>query len=531
MAGVVAAGDQLTAEAGAEILSQGGNAVDAAVAASFASFIAEISVVHLGGSGLAHIYDPQTQIGEVYDFFSNMPGLGYGEIDRDRLDFSKTTIDFGATTQDFHVGRGSVAVPGNVFGLCQMHQKHGRLPLRDVLQPALKLARAELPLCEFQANTCKLLKPLYTHTEGMRRIFEKNGRFIEPGDPLFIPDLAETLVEIIEEGAKSLRHGRLADALVTDQQKNGGLLTHRDLADYKVMTHESIRVSYRGHDVLLPRPSSSGGVLTAFTLKLLNYFNLPRFPYGSADHLQLLLEAMAATTRARFHWDMVRKHVPLDEAVRRFLSDEFVADFATEAMSALMKGRPSRIMQESPTHNNTSHLSVVDGDGMAVSLTTTAGESAGYVLAGTGFIPNNMLGEEDLHPDGFHNMPAGERIFTMMTPVIVLKDGKTKLVVGSGGSIRIRSAILQVISNVIDFDMPLQEAIDAPRVHLENRIFQCELGINPASIDDIASLGYDVNRWDKRSMYFGGAHSVGRVGGELTAAGDGRRNGAVAYAD
>ncbi len=530
MAGVVAAGDKLTAQAGADILDRGGNAVDAAVGASFVSFIAEIGVVHLGGSGIAQIYDPAKQEGKVYDFFSNMPGLGYGVIDHTKLDFAKTTIDFGATTQDFYLGRGSVAVPGNIFGLCQMHQEYGQLSLQAVLQPALKLASAAIPLDQFQASTCKLLYPLYTHTESMRQIFEKDGKFIEADDPLFIPHLAETLKLIIEEGANSLRHGRLAKALVADQKTNGGLLTRRDLAEYEVTTHKPTRIKYRGYDILLPKPSSSGGVLTAFTLKLLGYFNLPRFRYGSSDHLQLLLEAMAATGRARLHWDMVRKHVPLEEATRRFLQDEFVADFATVIMNALMRGRPSRIMVERSGPNNTSHLSVIDGAGMTVGLTTTAGESAGYVLENTGFIPNNMLGEEDLHPAGFHEMPPGERIFTMMTPVVVLKDGQTKLVVGSGGSIRIRSAILQVISNVIDFGMPLQEGIDAPRVHLENRILQCELGINSASIDDLESLGYAVNRWDKRSMYFGGTHSVGRDdAGELTAAGDNRRNGAVAY--
>ena len=532
MAGVVAAGDQLTADAGAKILSQGGNAVDAAVAASFASFVAEISVVHLGGSGIAQIYDPKTEQAQVYDFFCNMPGLGTENPDMSQLDFGKTTIDFGATTQDFYLGRGSVAVPSNIFGLCEMHQAHGRLPLRDVLQPALELARREIPLNEFQARTCKLLEPLYTHTAGMRAIFQKDGQFIEPGDTLFIPHLAETLEQIILDGAESMRSGRLGQALVADQQANGGLLTQQDLADYEVMTHEPTRIKYRDCEVLLPRPSSSGGVLISFTLKLLAYFDLSQVKHGSSQHLQLLAEAMAATTRARMHWDMARKHLPLEEVTRRFLNDEFVADFATEVMHALMKGRPSRALIEPPTHNNTSHLSVVDGDGMAVSLTTTAGESAGYVLDGTGFIPNNMLGEEDLHPDGFHNMPAGERIFTMMTPTIVLKDGRTKLVLGSGGSIRIRSAIVQVISNVIDFDMPLAEAINTPRVHLENKVLQCELGYDESAVSDIESLGYQVNRWDKRSLYFGGAHSVGRTAdGELTASGDARRNGAVATAE
>lgn len=157
-----------------------------------------------------------------------------------------------------------------------------------------------------------------------------------------------------------------------------------------------------------------------------------------------------------------------------------------------------------------------------------AGESAGYILPGTGYIANNMLGEEDLHPQGFHVRPAGERIPTMMTPTIVLKDGQVRLVLGSGGSIRIRSAIMQVLINLLDYAMPLDEAVNGPRVHLENGVLQCELGVAAAAMDQLETMGYPVNRWRTRNIYFGGAHSVARgADGRLAAAGDSRRGGAV----
>jgi gamma-glutamyltranspeptidase/glutathione hydrolase len=181
--------------------------------------------------------------------------------------------------------------------------------------------------------------------------------------------------------------------------------------------------------------------------------------------------------------------------------------------------------------SNTTHLSVIDSDGLAVSLTTTAGESAGYVVPGTGFIPNNILGEEDLHPGGFHTCLPGQRIPTMVTPTIVLKDGRTHLVLGSGGSIRIRSAILQVISNVLDYGMGLDDAVNRARVHLEKGVLQCEAGYDPAAVDELETMGYRVNRWQDRSIYFGGAHSVARSqDGRLVAAGDNRRGGATAVA-
>ena len=256
MRGVIAAGDPQTAVAGQQILQAGGNAVDAAVAAAFASFIAEIGVVHLGGSGIAHLYDPQNGRSLVYDFFSNTPGL-HG-TPPNPLDFHQVTIDFGATTQDFYLGRASVAVPGNIAGLCQMAADYGRLPLETLLQPALKLAQDGLPLAKFQADTCTLLQPLYTHTAGMRTIFSPNGRMIQGGDHLFVPDLHATLQTLAREGATYAQSGALAQALLADQAANGGLLTPDDLANYAVYKLDSIRLRYRDTDILLPPPSSTG---------------------------------------------------------------------------------------------------------------------------------------------------------------------------------------------------------------------------------------------------------------------------------
>ena len=529
MPGVIAAGSELTAAAGAAMLQRGGNAVDAAVAAAFASFIAEIGVVHLGGSGIAHLYNPQSGRSLVYDFFSNTPGLNGPQLPA--LDFNEVTIDFGATTQNFHLGRASVAVPGNIAGLCQMAEDYGRLPLATLLQPALKLAKEGLPLAKFQADTCTLLQPLYTHTAGMRAIFSPNGRMIQPNEKLFVPDLYDTLQTLAREGAAYAQSGALGQAFIADQSANGGLITPDDLDHYQVYKLDSIRLPYRGYEILLPPPSSTGGVLTAFTLKLLSHFDMQKRPHGSASHLQLLYEVMVATNRARDLWEEAIESLPVAEAIGRFLDDSFVERYAGEVEAALSSKTASPFAPEPPAPNNTSHLSVVDGDGLAVSLTTTAGESAGYVVPGTGYIPNNMMGEADLHPHGFHSRPAGQRIPTMMTPVIVLKDGQTRLVLGSGGSIRIRSAIMQALSNLLDYGLTLDDAVNTARVHVEDGALQCEAGFDPEAVAELEGMGYPVNRWPTRSIYFGGAHSVSRTeNGRLVAAGDNRRGGATAVA-
>ena len=525
-AGVIAAGDRETAAAGAEILRRGGNAVDAAVAAAFVSFIAEAGVVHLGGSGIAQIYDANTGQCRVYDFFSVMPGLGGSP---EALDFDEVMIDFGSATQRFYLGRGSVAVPGNIAGLCRIASDYGRLPFATLLEPAQRLARDGVALAAFQADTCRLLAPLYTHTDDIRAIFAANGRVIEAEECLFIPGLAETLEALAREGAEHARTGRLGQALLADQAANGGLLTAMDLERYEVLSPDPIRVTYRDYEVLVPPLCSAGGVLTAFTLKLLGAFDVAALLHGSAAHLRLLAEAMAATTRARVEWEAMLDSEPEDEATARFLADDFAGRYVVEMRDTMAGQTPSPIAAEPPGPSNTSHLSVIDAGGLAVGLTTTAGESAGYVVPGTGYIPNNMLGEEDLHPKGFHSRPPGQRIPTMMAPTVVLQNGRPRLVVGSGGSIRIRSAILQTLSNAVDYRLPLDDAVNLARVHLDGNVLQCEAGYDERAVDELESMGYRVNRWSARSIYFGGAHSVGREpGGRLIAAGDNRRGGATA---
>lgn len=536
VSGAIAAGNAQTAAAGAAMLRRGGNAVDAAVAAAFASFIAEVGVVHLGGSGLAQIFEPESGRSVVYDFFSAMPGLGK-ERAAAEIDFEEVTVDFGATTQNFHLGRGAVAIPGNVAGLCRLAADFGRLPLDELLEPAIELARDGAILDDFQADTCELLRPLYTHTESMRAIFTPTGPMITGGERLFIPDLAQTLDDLARGGAALAdnggalpQDGRLAQAFLADQAAHGGLITATDLARYRVRRQRPIRLPYRRYEVLLPPPSSTGGVLTAFTLKLLAHFDVGSAAHGSADHVRLLYEAQAATTRARPFWEKACAEMADGEAIAYFLDDDFVTPFVDEVRDALEGNSPSPAVPERAGPGNTSHISIIDGEGMAVALTTTAGESAGYVVPGTGFIPNNILGEEDLNPHGFHRWPAGQRIPTMMTPAFVSLEGNVRLVTGSGGSNRIRSAILQVLVNLLNYDLSLEEAVNAPRVHVENGILQCERGYDPAAVEELEEMGYPVNRWSRRSIYFGGAHSVSRTAeGQLVAAGDDRRGGSTVY--
>ncbi len=514
--GVIAAGNRETVRVGREILAAGGNAVDAAVAATFVSFLSEIAFVHLGGSGIAQVYHPRRGP-QVYDFFSNHPGIG-AQRTPSELDFSEVWIDYGGARQSFHLGRGSVAVPGNVFGLCEMARDFGSMPLQRLLEPAIERAREGVVLDRFQAETSALLAPLYTHTEGMRQIFAPRGDIVRPGEKVRIPRLDETLEGIGRQGEEVLRGGDLGRALVEDQRENGGLLTEEDLTHYRVLRDAPICIPYRDRQVLLPGLSSMGGVLTGFAIRLLERFHPGRRKHGSAASLQLLAEVLGAASQARALPENVAEQLSREDTIGRF---------EEKVRRRLRESTASEAPREPRGPSATSHVSVLDEEGLAVSLTNTAGESAGYVVPGTGFIPNNMLGEADLHPQGFHRGQPGQRIPTMMTPVLVIRDGRVEWVIGTGGSTRIRSATLQVLSNLLDHGMPLPEAVDSPRIHFEAGVLHCEGGIAPASRRRLESMGYRVNSWDGRSIYFGGAHCVGRVGEELVGAGDPRRGGAV----
>ncbi|MEM7346501.1 MAG: gamma-glutamyltransferase [Chloroflexota bacterium] len=534
MLGVIAAGHPETAAAGAKILRQGGNAVDAAIAATFASFLAESALVNIGGSGIAQIYDAQKQDAFVYDFFSSMPGLGNTSPSNHPLDFRKVLVDFGSTQQPFYIGRASVAVPGAVAGLCELLADKGTLPLSTILEPTIALAREGVHLSGIQASITKIVGPILTDTPDIRAIYAPTGDIVKAGERIYFRDLAHTLETLSLQGPGLFYTGDIAKQIVVDQQQQGGLLTETDLASYQVRKTPPINITYRGYNILLPPLSSGGGPLIAFALKLLESRPLPLLEPNSLEHLQTVIEVMRLTNVARSEWEAGENQGKQKErsinSVEDLLSETNCRRYIRYLQLALTQKEqlPDPYFPKGPA--STTHLSVADANGMVVSITTSAGENAGFVVGDTGVMLNNMLGETDLHPNGFHQLPPGQRLITMMSPTLVLQQGQPILAIGSGGSSRLRSAILQTISNFLDFKLPIQAAIDAPRVHFENNMVQLEGGINPTVADQLEAGGYPVNRWSSRAMYFGGAHAVAYSRGNeaiWSAAGDPRRGGSV----
>jgi gamma-glutamyltranspeptidase/glutathione hydrolase len=447
----------------------------------------------------------------LLDFFAAVPGLGRkgppGEMD-------EVDVLYGESTQIFKIGAASVAVPGVPAGLEAAHRAYGSLPFPTLAEPALELARGGFELTPAQEYLHAILDLILRREDSGRAIYGVEEPQVA-GDRFGIPELAETIERLVTHGADDLYgDGQLGRALVSHVSAGGGELTARDLAEYRVIWRRPVRSPFRGTEFVSNPPPSSGGLLIGLALRLLD--DAPSGEPGSAEAIATLVAVMREMTRARrgsFAAELYRGGLPA----------RLYADAALAAARARVRARETGLA-ESAAPGGTTHISVVDGRGNAASLSASTGSGSGVIVPGTGIHLNNMLGEYDLA--GGLPVKPGRRLTSMMAPSIALADGAPRLVLGSAGSIRLRGAILQVAVNVLGHGLPVEEAISAPRVHLEEPKVHCEGGHDPAELDRLEALGYEVTRWQVQNLYFGGVAAVAvNEDGELAAAGDPRRGG------
>ena len=508
--GTIAAGDLRTAEAGIEIFRNGGNAFDAAAAAVLASFVTEPTLSSAAGGGflLAHTKDNENIL---FDFFSQTPRQ---KRSKGEINFYPVALNYGDAVQEFHIGLGSMAVPGNIGGIFHVHQKLGRLPFKVVAEPAIHYARSGVKINEFQAFCLILLKEILTTSKEFRQVFAPNGELLKLGEKFYMHNFADTLSYLADQGVGEFYQGEIAHQLVKDCQASGGYLTLEDLKNYRVIERNPLFINYRGNQFLTNPSPSSGGILIAFALELLSKVDVANMGFGTRLHLQTLIEVMGLTDVARE--DRYNTNLYQESVEQIFLSTEHIDIYKDKLTKTVTKW------------GSTTHISVIDAEGNAASVTTSHGEGSGYVIPGTGIMVNNMLGEEDLNPQGFHQWQENVRISSMMAPTIVLKDHQPEIVLGSGGANRIRTAILQVISNIIDFKMPVDAAVNNPRIHCEGGVLNIEPGFRDEVIEDLLTSNEQLTLWNKKNMFFGGVHTVMEAAGSISGAGDDRRNGAFA---
>ncbi|MGH9086151.1 MAG: gamma-glutamyltransferase [Acidimicrobiales bacterium] len=482
----VASGHRATTAAAVEVLQAGGNAVDACVAAGFAASVAEPTLTSLGGGGFLLARTPEGE--EVlFDFFVDTPGRGAPDpAERPGgVDFEEVVVSFTGADQGFHVGLGSVAVPGCLPGWLHAHRRLGRVPLDEVVGPARRLAAEGIEVNEQQAYILRILEPILTRTPEAAAIVAPGGRLLGSGDRLLNHELAGFLDGLDERGfAEPDLARRIGEAM----RAGGGLLTADDLLGYEVVERTPLEVRWRGHRLLTNPPPSFGGELVALGLLLLEDRDQWPAAAGSIEHALSLAEAMVATDGHR----------------------------AAGTVAGELRRRRAT--------GGTTHVSVRDVDGGVATMTSSNGEGSGWVIPGTGVIANNMMGEDDLHPEGFHATPPGVRVASMMAPSVVVDPaGDTVLVLGSGGSKRIRTALLQVLAGVVDQGRDLGSAVEAPRLHWDGE----QMHVEPGWADEVVAAleaRWPLRRWSQRDLYFGGVHAVARG----AAAGDSRRGGSAA---
>jgi gamma-glutamyltranspeptidase/glutathione hydrolase len=541
---------ELASRAGVEILHAGGNAVDAAVATGFALAVVHPQAGNLGGGGfmLLRFADGKTRF---IDFREKAPAAAAENM---YLDAQGNVIP-ESSKESSVVGYRAIGVPGTVAGLVYAEKQYGKLTIEKVMAPAIKLAHDGFALAYEDTQDLKKDKYLVEFPES-KRIFLRDGNLYEPGELFKQPELAQTL-ERLAKDPDTFYHGAMAHELASAIQKGGGLITAKDLAAYEVKEREPIRGSYRGYDIISAPPPSSGGVALIEILNILEGFDLAKLGNRSADAIHLEVEAFrrAFYDRADFLGDPDFTKVPVAQLIDKKYAaawrDSIDLNHATPSKDLKRPsfGELERVAQSytAPIREpqNTTHYSVVDADGNAVSVTTTLNDSFGsrVTAEGLGFLLNDEM-DDFAAKQGVPNtygliqgptnaISPGKRPLSTMTPTIVLKDGKLFLVLGSPGGSRIVTIVANILIGVVDFSLDIQEAVNAPRFHhqwLPDQIF-VEDRLSPDTMSILRSKGHKVKvdpSW--RDWGDGECIMVDPKTGERLAGADGRNNGkAVGY--
>jgi gamma-glutamyltranspeptidase/glutathione hydrolase len=500
--GVIAAGHPLTAEAGARVLREGGNAVDAALAAVLMSWVCEPLLTGPGAGGFMLIH---TESGEnvLLDFFVAAPGKG---SDQEAGELTAFDVVFTEDAkQTFHAGPASCGVHGTIKGVGEALARYGTLSLADLVEWPAEIARQGHRLNEIQGYVLQILSPILLATAEGQATFAPGGSLLRAGDTLRLPEVADLLERLGRDGPDFAYAGDVGAAVSDWVLERGGLITRQDLTDYRVLDRRPAHASYRGRDILTNPPPSSGGILIAYSLDLLERVGRP-------GDLRALVEVMDETNRARTDDFATALHT--EGYLERFLAKDALESVAGQLESRL---------------GSTTHIAAMDAAGGCASVTCSNGSCSGVIVPGTGIHLNNMLGEEDLNPLGHHRHERGARVPSMMAPTVVLHGAAPEIALGSAGSNRIRSAILQTILNIVDFNLKAENAVELPRLHLERGIVEAEPGVDPRALDSLEQSGWTVQRWQERNLYFGGVQAVARdpETGEFSGGGDPRRGGAA----
>jgi len=552
--GIVVSTQELASRAGVEIMEAGGNAIDAAVATGFALAVVHPAAGNLGGGGFMLVRMADGKV-HFLDYREMAPAAAKPDM---YLDAQGNVIP-GAS----EIGYKAIGVPGSVAGMVYAEQKYGKLTLQQVMAPAIRLAREGYALSWGEARDFQRDRYLGTFPES-RRIFQRGGNYYQPGEIFRQPELAHTL-ERIAAKPDDFYHGAMAQELAAAMQKGGGLITADDLAHYEVKEREPVRGTYRGYEIISAPPPSSGGTVLIESLNILEGYDLAKMGSRSAESVHYTTEAFrrAFFDRAEFMGDPDSSKIPVSQLIdKRYGAawrDSIDADHASASKELKRPAIFSELDRYAAAHPqplaipespHTTHYSVVDAEGNAVAVTTTINGWFGsrVTAEGLGFLLNNEMDDFSAKPgvpnsDGLIQSAAnaigpGKRPLSSMTPTIVVRDGKTVLVLGSPGSSKIITTVANVLMGVVDYSMNIQEAVNAPRFHNQwlPDVLNVEQWFSPDTVQVLQKMGYSVQvglRYGTYVVpYWSDAEciAIDPKTGERLGASDGRSNGkAVGY--
>ncbi|MEO7458159.1 MAG: gamma-glutamyltransferase [Gemmatimonadaceae bacterium] len=493
--GMVVSASALASQKGRDVLADGGNAVDAAIATGFALSVTYPVAGNIGGGGFMVIRMPDGRATTI-DFREMAPRAATPEM------FVDATGAYSAKIH--HSSHKSVGVPGTVAGFELAAKKYGKLPWSRLIDPAVALAHFGFPAPAGLARSLESFTKGATQYPASVAAYTMSGVPYKVGETIVLPDLARTLGRIRDQGRDGFYKGETARLIADDMRKSGGLITEEDLAGYVAKERPAIHGTYRGYDIISMPPPSSGGVAIVEMLNILEGYDLSKMPHDSPQYVHLLVESMrrAFLDRARFMGDPDFTSAPIE----RLTSKAYAAQLRASIGDAATPSAPSQIAERAES-DETTHFSVVDKDGMAVSVTFTleGGYGLGAVVPGAGFLLNNEMGDFNGKP-GLTDSTGligtdpnlarpGRRMLSSMSPSIIAKDGKLVAVVGSPGGRTIINTVLEVILNIIDGQMSIADAVATPRLHhqwLPDVITVERNGYSPETISALEKLGYKV---------------------------------------
>ncbi len=526
--GVVAAAHPLAAQAGLDVLKKGGNAFDAAVATAFALGVVEPNASGIGGGGFALLYVAKENKSYVIDFREIAPLKAKQDI-YPLDDRGKPVGDVNRT------GWKAVGVPGQVAGMELLHKRFGTAQWRELLQPAVDYAENGIEVSETLSQSVmdeldRIQK--FPSQTFFQKLVIKDGLPLMAGDKLVNKELAATLRLIAQKGAPAFYKGAIAAAIEKEFKARGdGWITKADLAAYKAVIREPVQANYRGYTLVSTPPPSSGGLTVLEILNILEGFDIRKMGPATPDFMHAMIESqkLAYADRAKYMGDPAFVSVPVTGLLSKEYANTLRSRIAERGAGRVLPGNPQKYESGSTTS-----FSVVDKEGNMITVTQTINLfwGSGVVPEGTGILMNNEMFDFNATPGAANSPGAGKRPLSSMAPTMILKDGKPFATLGSPGGTRIISALANILVNLIDFEMGIQQAIEAPRFHNANSLTTAvEGGIQPEVLESLKSRGHKLSIRNNLDLYFGGAQGV-MLGadGKLYGGADPRRDGvAVGY--